>query len=472
MMSNLPVWARITASLVLVAVGLAVPGAPAAAALPTTPVVIADADDVPISLDIRTASSTSDGQRLTLLVETHGPSADRDTFFTWYLDTDDDGTYDHVVEAGFDPDVGGFRGFVSPRRGSAFDPVDTRRLSPSTMAVVVPLARIGDPQTLSYQVLGAEDANGDLLLSDGELDVAGIDGQGDLVVRLGGPDRIATSVVVSEGTFPDHGAQSVVLAVADNFADALAGAPLAGAVFGPLMLTGGSSLDPRVEDEIRRVLAPGGPVYLLGGTGVLSPAIADRLGALGYQVTRYGGANRFETAIVIAQQGLDNPPTLLLSTGTAFVDGLSAGAAAAARGGALLLTDGATMPPAVAAYLQAHPAARRFAVGGPAAAADPSATRVVGANRYDTSRLVASLFFPDPDQVGVTTGEAFPDALSGGANMALFGGPLLVTPPGSLASEVAEYLRAHAGTVFVGSVFGGRLAVDDAVRTAVATAIK
>ncbi|MGH9154698.1 MAG: cell wall-binding repeat-containing protein, partial [Acidimicrobiales bacterium] len=103
---------------------------------------------------------------------------------------------------------------------------------------------------------------------------------------------------------------------------------------------------------------------------------------------------------------------------------------------------------------------------------DPAATKLVGANRYETSRLVAARFFPNPGRIGITTGENFPDALSGGANMALVGGPLLVTPPGVLAAEVAQYLTANAGTIVIGAVFGGRLAVADVVRTAVASAIK
>jgi len=43
-----------------------------------------------------------------------------------------------------------------------------------------------------------------------------------------------------------------------------------------------------------------------------------------------------------------------------------------------------------AAYLAAHPG-KHYAVGGPASAADPSATAVIGSDRYVTSTMVASM---------------------------------------------------------------------------------
>lgn len=462
---------RLILSIGLVAVGVTVPAAPAAAALSATPVVVADADDVPTPLDMAEVSYSADTQFLTLTVRTYEAFADPATSFSWLLDTDDDGAYDYDVDASFDA-VAGLVGSVSPRTGSTSAPAQVSRPTASSLTVRVALTLVNNPQTLTYQTVASVDTNNDGIVQNGESDVAGLDGQGDLVLRFAGADRIATSVAISEVTFFDAEANAVVLAVSTNFADALAGSPLAAARTGPLLLTAGSALDPRTENEIRRVLPPGRPVFLLGGTAALAPAVADRLTGLGYAITRFGGTTRFETAIDIAERGLGNPLNLLLSTGATFADGLSAGAAATTRGGALLLTDGAVMPASVTTYLQGRPAAQLFAVGGPAAAAAPTATPLVGANRYDTSRIVATFFFLNPSRIGITTGENFPDALSGGANMALVGGPLLLTPPGGLAAETAQYLTANAGTIVVGAVYGGRLAVADVVRTAVATAIK
>jgi len=95
---------------------------------------------------------------------------------------------------------------------------------------------------------------------------------------------------------------------------------------------------------------------------------------LGRRPVRYGGANRFDTAVVIAGDGLGNPQTVLLATGNDFPDALGAGAAAGGGGGAVLLTADETMPPETAGYLDTFPDATLFWVGGQAARAVPAAT--------------------------------------------------------------------------------------------------
>lgn len=56
-------------------------------------------------------------------------------------------------------------------------------------------------------------------------------------LRLSGEDRLKTAVAVSAATFPARsGAQAAVITRSDDFADALAGVPLAAAAGGPLLL--------------------------------------------------------------------------------------------------------------------------------------------------------------------------------------------------------------------------------------------
>ncbi|MGH9165907.1 MAG: cell wall-binding repeat-containing protein, partial [Acidimicrobiales bacterium] len=294
-----------------------VPVAPAAAALPTTPVTITDPDDVATPLDIKTVTSVADAQFLTLTVETYEVTANPVTAFAWLLDVNDDGSYDYDIDASFDPVVS-FVGTVSPRTGSTSAPVQVTRPTDRSLTVKVSLDNLNRPATLSYQTVSTFDTNGDGVIQNGELDVAGLDGQGDLVLRFAGNDRIETSVAVSEATYFDKEAGAVALAVSTGFADALSGGPLAAAKNAPLLLTGTAGLDQRVENEIRRVLPVGRTVYLLGGTAVLSDAVSVRLTSLGYTVTRFAGANRFETAVDIATRGLADPTTLLLSTGVDF----------------------------------------------------------------------------------------------------------------------------------------------------------
>ena len=155
---------------------------------------------------------------------------------------------------------------------------------------------------------------------------------------------------------------------------------------------------------------------------------------------------------------------MLEATGLGFADALSGGTAASALDGAVLLTAGSNQATATSAYLGSHPALTRYALGGPAAAADPSAIAIVGVDRYDTSAKVAAAFFNGPTAMGAASGANFPDALSGGAHAGAKHAPLVLVPPsGPLTDSVGAYLVAHAGTIAAGYLYGGPAAVGDDV---------
>ena len=212
---------------------------------------------------------------------------------------------------------------------------------------------------------------GDGTTTDSDVPVATVGLTSRVWDRLGGSDRYATAAAVSRSAFPTGGAGAVVLARGDAYPDALVGVPLAAARHAPLLLTHGTTLPPATLTEIRRVLPVGSTVYLLGGTDVVPASIGTQLTTLGYQTTRYAGVDRFATAVAVAD-ALGDPSTVLLASGLNFPDALAAGPAATAVHGVVLLTAGATLPPVTAAYLAAHPGTR-YAIGGPAAAADPTA---------------------------------------------------------------------------------------------------
>ncbi len=284
--------------------------------------------------------------------------------------------------------------------------------------------------------------------------------------RVAGSDRIGTAIATSQAEFPGVGsASAVVIARADAFPDALTGGPLAAHVGGPLLITARGALDPRVMTEIQRVAAAGASVYVLGGSAALSPSIDTALTAAGYKPVRVAGADRYATAVAVAGQ-LGNPTTVFEATGLNFPDALSGGPAAAVNGAAILLTDGAAQSPETASYLATHAGIARFALGGPAAAADRGATPLFGADRYATSAAIAQKFFSSPAAIGLATGTDFPDALGAGPALAAMRAPLLlVSPKLPLTGAYAPYLYASASSIAAGSVFGGTAAVADDVVT-------
>ena len=286
-----------------------------------------------------------------------------------------------------------------------------------------------------------------------------------LAVRLAGADREATAVAVSQAGFAPRGAGAVVLARDDTYPDALAGAALAAATDGPVLLTSPGSLDAGPSAEIQRVLPAGGTVYLLGGTAALSDQVQSQVAALGFRVARLAGSDRYGTAVAVADAvsaAGAGPSAVLLTTGLNFPDALAAAAATGTGQRVVLLTAGSSMPSATAGYLGAHPGYRVYAVGGPAAAADPGATAIVGSDRYGTAAQVAHQLFSNPVTVGLATGLAFPDALAAGPRLARLGVPLLLTDPGTLSSATDTYL-VDIHTIDRLEAYGGTAAVSDGV---------
>lgn len=304
-------------------------------------------------------------------------------------------------------------------------------------------------------------------------------GQHPVVYRDAGPDRVATGIAVSQQRWASGTAGAVVLATSLNFPDALTGGPLAAKKRGPLLLTDGSAsqVDPRVLAEIRRVLPPGGQVFVLGGDGAVNPAIVARLRSDGYAITQFKGADRADTALLVARNGMGSPRHVVVATGNGFADALAAGPYAAgpfadAPGSpaAIVLSDDATLDPATAKFLAGKTVAT---VGAQAARAWPGAAEsFAGTDRFDTAARVAARFTGAfaGTQVGIAnaiatgTNPGYPDALTGGAFMAESNGPIVLVDGvhGILPAASAAVLAARTGNVRA-DIFGGTSVVPPAL---------
>lgn len=200
-------------------------------------------------------------------------------------------------------------------------------------------------------------------------DVAtGLEQRGHPVVRVAGDDRIATALelarfLAAAGVEIDE----VVVASAANFPDALAAAAFAASVEAPVLLTGPEALDGRVadfltaHDSIEEVL-------VAGGTAAVSSTVEEQLVALGLEVERFAGDDRYETAVEIAERLFPDATTVLIATGASFADAL-AGAAQAGRLDAPVLLVADHLPDDVRDYLEdrAGTITAVYTLGGPAA---------------------------------------------------------------------------------------------------------
>lgn len=227
----------------------------------------------------------------------------------------------------------------------------------------------------------------------------------------------------------------------------------------PLLLTPSGSLSATVANEIKRALPSGRNVYLLGGTTALSDAVARSVKGLGYNPVRLAGADRYATAVAISKQ-IANPTTIFEATGLSFPAALVAGVAAAKVRGVVVLTADTKMPASTKTYLDERRSTPRVAVGPEATTADPGATSVSGSDKYQTARLLAERYFPEPTVVAMASGVVFADALSGGAHIGKLGGPLLLSDPGVLPGTVRTYLSAESPAISSMYLYGGPVALS------------
>ncbi len=159
------------------------------------------------------------------------------------------------------------------------------------------------------------------------------------VVRLRGSNRVATSADVARRVANITGGDNVVLARSDDFPDALAATNIAAAGGAPILLTYRTGLSRDTEAALRDIDPSRG--WVMGGEQAISEKVRrDARDVFGGRLPRIAGSSRLDTSLLAAdkaeQLGMDRAPAFLASAHS-FPDALSAGPAAAAAGGQLLL---------------------------------------------------------------------------------------------------------------------------------------
>jgi putative cell wall-binding protein len=301
------------------------------------------------------------------------------------------------------------------------------------------------------------------------------------VERFAGSDRILTAIHTSQHAFPG-GASAVVIARADDYPDALAGAPLAAAVDAPVLLSSPGGLPADVAQEIRRLGASS--AILLRGTGALSAEVDAGLRAAGVtSVQRLAGDNRFATARQVADAVLDRTGATQAyvargihpSPTGGWPDAVAVSALAAAKGRPILLTGDGAVPAATSGLVRARGLSTVTVVGGTAVvpdsalaelrAAGAQVRRLAGTNRYETSLAIADEAVSEglsSTQIWLVTGTNYPDALTAGAAAASTGGVLVLVDGNGWTGSVARgWLALRRRSLSQVYVVGGATVLPD-----------
>lgn len=154
------------------------------------------------------------------------------------------------------------------------------------------------------------------------------------VTRIAGADRFATAVAISEA-YRDPGVGTVYLATGLAFPDAMGAATAAAHHSTSVLLTAPDFLPGAVAAELTR-LAPE-EVVLVGGVAAISSQVALDVAALGLDVRRVSGADRYATAVALSVDTFAGASHVWVATGADFPDALTAGAVAGANDVPLLL---------------------------------------------------------------------------------------------------------------------------------------
>ncbi|MGD7043307.1 cell wall-binding repeat-containing protein [Jeotgalibacillus proteolyticus] len=278
--------------------------------------------------------------------------------------------------------------------------------------------------------------------------------------RISGEDRYSTAVAVSKSLWKGTSSH-VVLAVGNNFPDALAGAPLAHKLNSPILLTAKDSVNASTMAEIKRLQPK--TIVILGGKSIITANVESQLknSLSGVEIDRISGENRAETSAKIAER-IGGSKAIVVN-GQTFADSLSIAAYAARNQQPILLANKDSMHTSVSNVLKNYTST--YVVGGTIAISDqlfnklPNATRLAGKDRYETSaKVVQALYPPTFGTVTAATGQSFADALTGSTYAAKKNQPIVLVKQSSMPQAIWDVLKRKKVKNI--NVIGGKLAIQ------------
>ncbi len=187
-------------------------------------------------------------------------------------------------------------------------------------------------------------------------------GPSGVVERVYGSDRYATSLQVAKRGW-GSGASSVFVASGADFPDALSAGAAAGMKGAPVVLVPGRAKS--APKEVADFLQTSGTreVLVAGGMQAVSSGVAGSLAA-GRQLTRYAGANRFETSALIGNAFNTKRASIYLASGGTFPDALSGAAVAGANRAPVLLSKKNCIPTPISQVIKSVDPTLKVLLGG------------------------------------------------------------------------------------------------------------
>lgn len=217
----------------------------------------------------------------------------------------------------------------------------------------------------------------------------------------------------------------------------------------------------RSDFEVRPIAGAGSSAIASSASYSGTPSVAGSvqvrvtvMPAVGTEVRRIGGQNRYDVSTLIAGDIFQSPDYVIIASGEKFPDALSASGLAGCLGAPLLLVRQNSVPPQIADSIRKLGAQKAIVCGGPATVSEGvlaslrkqglAVERIGGPTRYDVGANIAARINQitgGSRSVYVARGDVYPDALSLGPLAYTNKAPILLVRPGLMPPATRAALQ-------------------------------
>ncbi|GAE00836.1 S-layer protein [Clostridium botulinum B str. Osaka05] len=297
------------------------------------------------------------------------------------------------------------------------------------------------------------------------------------VNKVQGNDRYETAANVAKTNWKD-GAENVIIASGNGYADSLSASVLAKKLNAPIILTTAGELNSNAKSALE-TLKPKN-VYVIGGNASVAQSVRDGLKKQ-YTVTELGGQTRFETNIAVANHlvdklGVSASNVMVVNGKDGFSDALSAAPVAAAKEQVLLIVGkDASTADLAADFVKKHNS--KVTVIGTEGVVPTAVYNKLGAServnggvdRFDTNLKIMEHFKLNADKMYVanaTDGQkGYADALVASALAGKNGAPLVLvdTKDAQGTKNAIKYIKDNQTDKTEVSTVGGKGVMPDEI---------
>ncbi len=234
-------------------------------------------------------------------------------------------------------------------------------------------------------------------------------------VGLNGQDRYDTSRLISQMAY-DH-SDEVIIVDGSNYVDSMSALQLSAYLDAPILLNSRRGLDRNTNAEIARLKAE--HVYIVGCN--INPKLESDLVSEGYKVQTISADKPFDLSYKCGEFADKNKNTnkksLILASSEVFADSLSMSSYSYTNKIPMLLV-GKDIDDSTAKIINDYGAEEVLVVGGENTISNESmakisrARRISGQDRYQTSRIIHKEYYPDSENILISSGTTFADTVA------------------------------------------------------------